>query len=223
MRNINSEPLTFILSGVLGQVDKLFISTQTPLVWQMRALNEISPNAANTPAPMKNRSEGITAPLSGVPQLGGGYLGCLRIAVGVCTGAHTHVHGPRSVGVTVPADAEVEFDHVDSELAAAALGKGKSPRNAAGASRRVWRFTCLLRTASLKAAIGTDGVACCACVPIWSYLALNSNFAQWRDEREKRLSGGVPKYFKILQRKTPIGKYSIPYPHHPVKGLFAFF
>ena len=40
---------------------------------------------------------------------------------------------------------------------------------------------------------------------------------------ERRLPGGVSKYFKILQRKTPIGKYSIPHPYAPVKGLFSFF
>lgn len=42
-------------------------------------------------------------------------------------------------------------------------------------------------------------------------------------EREKASPGGVSKYFKILQRKTPIGKYSIPHPYAPVKGLFGFF
>lgn len=136
----------------------------------MIALNEISPNAASTSASMKSRSEGITAALSGVPQLDEDSLECLCTAVGVPVDAPTcvcEVIASHRLGLA----SEVEFDQFNLGLATAALGKGKSPRKFAGASRRVWRFTCLLRTASLKAAIGADGVACRACVPTWTGIA----------------------------------------------------
>lgn len=104
----------------------------------MRALNEISSNAASTPASTKSRSEGITAALSGVPQLDEYSPDCPRTAAGIpvdalmrtCEVIASHHLG---LGGNVKFDNNVEFDQFNLGLATAALGKGESPRKFAGA------------------------------------------------------------------------------------------